>query len=350
MPVRMVNIVELRQVVEILDTIAPRRIVDRALNEAGVNRDLFRSGPGFVPYIIEAAIAETVARSLGERSLGAVIGQRFDYNGWGGFARYVLAAPDLSDALVRSRRAISLVHPGAGFGLRQSGDNLLFDYRSGLENIVGHRHLSEGSVFNITYAFRHFLGQHWRPEWIELAISSSRDEARLADLVGCEVRGGGRAVSIAIPMEALSAPNPSPVPAQETLTLEDLPALMGVRPPKTMTDMVRNVMHAQLVFGDLSEKSVAHRLSMGTRTLQRALMAEGVSYRELRNQMIQSRARALLSESTLGIDQIAESLGYSEPNSFRRAFRKWTGVSPGRFREEQRKAAQGRSRSSLGAA
>jgi len=109
---------------------------------------------------------------------------------------------------------------------------------------------------------------------------------------------------------------------------------MGVQPLKTIADEVRDVMRMQLLLGDLSEESVAQRLSIGTRTLQRALMVEGVTYRELRNQLIESRARALLEESEIGIDHIANSLGYSEPNSFRRAFRNWTGVSPGRYRRK----------------
>jgi AraC-like DNA-binding protein len=47
---------------------------------------------------------------------------------------------------------------------------------------------------------------------------------------------------------------------------------------------------------------------------------------------VEERARALLAEPDLAIDDVARSLGYSEPNSFRRAFRKWTGLSPGSYR------------------
>lgn len=350
MPLRMVNILDVQLAIEILDTLASRRIVDRALNEAGITRDFLLSDPIFVPYKIQAVIAESVARSLGEQNLGALTGQKFDYNGYQAFAQYVLSAPDLSDALVRSRRAISLIHPGATFSLRLDGDSLVFGYKSGLETAVGHRHLNESAIFVITCVFRHFLGQDWKPQWIETDILNRRDQCRLEDLVRTEVRKGNGVLEFGVPISDLFAPNPKPVDMGQAVTLSDLPALMGVQPPRTSADQVRDVMRMQLLLGDLSEESVAQRLSIGTRKLQRALMVEGTTYRELRNQLVEDRARALLSESKIGIDQIAISLGYSEPNSFRRAFRKWTGVSPGRFREEQRKAAQGRSRSSLGAA
>lgn len=318
---RMVNILEVRLAVEILDTLAPRRVVNRALRQAGISRDLLLSDPMFVPYNIQASIAESVARSLGEPSLGALFGQKFDYNGYQAFAKYVLQAPDLSDALIRSRRAISLIHPGATFSLRPDGNNLVFGYGSGLETAVGHRHLNESAIFVITYVFRHYLGEDWKPQWIETAILNRRHQSRLEDLVRTEVRKGQGVLEFGVPIYDLFAPNPKPVEADEAVTLSDLPALMGVQPPKTTTDEVRNVMRLQLLLGDLSEESVAQRLSVGTRTLQRALMVEGTTYRQLRNQLIATRARALLAESEIGIDQIAKSLGYSEPNSFRKAFR-----------------------------
>ncbi|MEM1150776.1 MAG: helix-turn-helix domain-containing protein [Pseudomonadota bacterium] len=333
----MVNILDVRLVVEILDTLAPRIVVDRALREAGITRDLLLSDPIFVPYSIQAVIAESVARSLGEPSLGALTGQRFDYNGYQAFAKYVLGAPDLSDALVRSRRAIALIHPGTKFSLRPAGDHLVFGYDSGLGAVVGHRHVNESAIFVITHVFRRYLGQDWLPAWIETDISGPRDTSRLEDLVGTEVRGGAEILAIGVPVGDLYALNPTTIDPSEAVTLSDLPALMGVRTPQTMTDTVKDVMRAQLLLGDLSEESVAHRLSMGIRTLQRALMAEGVSYRQLRNQLIEARARALLAESEIGIDQIATSLGYSEPNNFRRAFRSWTGSSPARFRRDRRK-------------
>lgn len=316
---------------------APRYLVDRALHDAEINRDLLRSGPSFIPYMVEARLVESLARSLGERSLGALVGQRFDYNGFQGFAKYVLAAPDLAGALVRSRRAIPFIHPGAEFGLRLDGDNLIFHYRSGLETAVGHHHLSEGAIFLIAHVFRHYLGQEWRPEWIEMSISGRREEARLQDLTGIEVRGGAEILGMCVSIDDLVATNPTLPDASDLVTLSDLPVHMGVRPPKTMTDKVFEVMRLQLALGDLSEESVAHRLSIGTRTLQRALQAEGISFREIRSRFVEDRARALLTESDLGIDEIALSLGYSEPNSFRRAFRQWTSRTPNQFRKSSKK-------------
>jgi AraC-like DNA-binding protein len=143
---------------------------------------------------------------------------------------------------------------------------------------------------------------------------------------------------LAVRAADLFAPNPTPPPPEEVLTLADLPALMGVAQPKTAEDAVTHVLAMQSALGDLSEDAVARRLSIGPRTLQRNLKDEGTSFREIRTRFVTDRARALLLESDLAIDEIALAVGYREPNSFRRAFRNWTGLSPSAYRAISRAA------------
>ena len=99
-----------------------------------------------------------------------------------------------------------------------------------------------------------------------------------------------------------------------------------------MADVVTEALRTQLVLGDLSEEAVSDRLGIGRRKLQRVLKTEDTSFREIRERFFAARARALLGEPNLTIQEIARSLGYSEVNSFRRAFRTWTGLSPSAYR------------------
>jgi AraC-like DNA-binding protein len=82
----------------------------------------------------------------------------------------------------------------------------------------------------------------------------------------------------------------------------------------------------------MTQEAVVQRLNMGHRTLQRALQFEGTSFRSVKLSFIEYRARVLLSETEMDITTIARSLGYDEPNSFKRAFRKQTGMTPRAYR------------------
>ncbi len=69
----------------------------------------------------------------------------------------------------------------------------------------------------------------------------------------------------------------------------------------------------------------------GKRTLQRRLLAEGTSFRDIQVALFQDRARALLDDGEYSLQEVANALGYAEINSFGKAFRAWTGVSPSVF-------------------
>ena len=87
---------------------------------------------------------------------------------------------------------------------------------------------------------------------------------------------------------------------------------------------------------DTSIEQIASQLHMTARTLRRKLTAEGYSFQHLKNELRRDQAINLLGDSTHTISQIALQVGFSEPAAFTRAFKKWTGISPRRYRQSWR--------------
>jgi len=87
---------------------------------------------------------------------------------------------------------------------------------------------------------------------------------------------------------------------------------------------------------DASLSRIADDLCMSARTLQRQLGARGTSFHELLEEVRRARATEALIESDEAVESIAVRLGYGDPSNFRRAFRRWTGLSPTAYRAEQR--------------
>ena len=81
-------------------------------------------------------------------------------------------------------------------------------------------------------------------------------------------------------------------------------------------------------------EQVAAQLCMSDRTLKRQLAAEDSSYSALLEEVRHRQAVGLLSRTDLSLERIAEQLGYSDVANFNRAFRRWTGKTPGRWRRE----------------
>ncbi|MBH9306723.1 helix-turn-helix domain-containing protein [Pseudomonas aeruginosa] len=78
---------------------------------------------------------------------------------------------------------------------------------------------------------------------------------------------------------------------------------------------------------------VARQLKVTERTLRRRLADEGTNYREVLDLVRHDRARQLLRDERLRIEEVAERLGYMDTSSFRHAFRRWTGQCANDYRQ-----------------
>jgi AraC-like DNA-binding protein len=76
-------------------------------------------------------------------------------------------------------------------------------------------------------------------------------------------------------------------------------------------------------------RDVADARAIHPRTLNRRLAAEGSSFRGIIDGIRRSLASALLSETDLTVTQVASRVGYADGGSFLRAYKRWTGDSPG---------------------
>jgi AraC-like DNA-binding protein len=94
----------------------------------------------------------------------------------------------------------------------------------------------------------------------------------------------------------------------------------------------------RIVGQDLSQDfpsviEMAERLNVSVRTLRRRLKDEGTTYQAFKDHTRRDAATALLSRPELKINAIAALLGFDEPSAFHRSFKKWTGLTPGDYRQ-----------------
>jgi AraC-like DNA-binding protein len=79
-------------------------------------------------------------------------------------------------------------------------------------------------------------------------------------------------------------------------------------------------------------ESVAREMAMSPRTLRRRLREEGTTFREVVGDLRKGLALDYLESSDLSLEEIAALLGYEDAANFNRAFRRWLGEAPGRYR------------------
>lgn len=111
---------------------------------------------------------------------------------------------------------------------------------------------------------------------------------------------------------------------------------LSVRHGDNLPEQVRSVLRTALLSGHASANQVAVLFSMHPRTLNRRLGDYGCGYQTLVDETRFEIAQQMLLESDLEISQLALMLHYADARSFIRAFRRWSGTTPARWRATQK--------------
>ncbi|WP_088279981.1 AraC family transcriptional regulator [Ideonella sp. A 288] len=104
----------------------------------------------------------------------------------------------------------------------------------------------------------------------------------------------------------------------------------------TLERALRVRLRDALAQGRADAARMAELLGVSERTLQRRLADIGRSFSDVVEEFRREEAARLLAMPGLQLVEVASRLGYAEQTSFTRAFRRWTGITPGAWRAGQR--------------
>ncbi len=96
-----------------------------------------------------------------------------------------------------------------------------------------------------------------------------------------------------------------------------------------ITERVRCYLRQHLQDGSVPVEQVAEAFGMTPDTLRRRLRMEQARFQDLKDGLRRDAAIEYLACPNLALAEVAERLGFSEPSTFHRAFKKWTGLPPG---------------------
>lgn len=152
----------------------------------------------------------------------------------------------------------------------------------------------------------------------------------------CSVYGNQENLSIILPLSYLSIPTISANYRLQKILIGQISAFL-----KTSTidhSFQTKIYHYLLTNSYLSSQSlesVAANLNASPRTIQRKLKQEGITFQEIVEKVRKDLAIHFLHSEKVQIKEIAYTLGYNGPSAFQRAFKKWTGTTPSKYRKQK---------------
>lgn len=172
-----------------------------------------------------------------------------------------------------------------------------------------------------------------RVERVEFAHAPLAEPSGYEAVFRCPVHFQAPFSSFTLPREEWEAPTDHGDEALAAL-LEEHAEILAERLPEPASGIVSEVRQVILeaLPGNPSADEVAKGLHVSTRTLQRKLAVAGASFSEVSDELRSELAKEYLADREVRISEVAFLLGFSEQSSFNRAFRRWTGFAPGRWR------------------
>lgn len=108
--------------------------------------------------------------------------------------------------------------------------------------------------------------------------------------------------------------------------------LLQLPQPESFLSQLQNLVAKELRGREPKLDAIAAQMGYSPRTLQRKLQQSGTSFHKVLDEVRRTFACQYLKETSLTVSEIAFLLGFSENSAFNRAFRRWTGLTPGDYR------------------
>jgi AraC-like DNA-binding protein len=244
-----------------------------------------------------------------------------------GIVEYVCrSAPTLGDALRQWVRYLNLLDDAVEVALETDGDRACLRVTRESEAPAPASH--ELCFALVAHYARQLSTAPFRVTAVELSHRATGDLAAYRAWFDAPVTFGAAETQLVMPLASLAHPLASADPALLAILTRAADELSRrTESDPSIAAQVARVLRDVLRDEAADVGTVAKRLGMTSRSLQRRLKDEGTSFQAVRDATRQELAKRYL-DARLSIAEISFLLGFSEPSAFFRAFKRWTGLTP----------------------
>lgn len=306
---------------------------DTALKEAGLVRSQLRDPDKRIPFAKHVRFLEIAAERLGDPHWGLHLGASIEPKQVGLLGYVALSSATLGAALKNATRYLNVLSEGAEAELIIQGNRVSVTSRILDPDVLHCRQIDDFGMSTLLTTCRALTGTDLKPERVDFRTPEPESLAEHQRVLGAPVRFGQPRTALVFNNKVMDLP----IKTADSGLLKVLERycrdILGRRPAvQKLSYQVRELVAKLLTTGEPTIDTVARELNMSSRTLERRLSAQGLSYRRILDDIRQQLAERYLLDDRLGLSQITYLLGYSEPTAFNRAFRRWTGSTPTQFR------------------
>jgi AraC-like DNA-binding protein len=319
-------------------TAASSRIKPAHLCEtAGIDSTYLKNPFGRISLRQLAALYESASRLTQDHSFGLHVGEKTDLRSFDELGYMAMNSSTLGDALDRVAQYLPIWTDGATFCLHKDGSSVRLVWTYTDRSMGECRHDCEMTLLMIAKIGRDLLrDRSWKPREVHFQHAGPRDITEHRRLFGAPVRFRMPANELICDRRTLPFRLSGPDLQLCNVLERHAESLLARRDPQlAVIDRMKTVVRQAVLDRSSNVKTVSRQLGLGSRTLQRKLRVEGTTYQRLLGRIREDLAKEYLQDGHRSMSEIADLLGFAQPSEFHRAFRQWTGTTPGQYRSSR---------------
>ena len=285
----------------------------------------------WVPTHAVVMLARDVQRIIGPEAYGLWLERSSDLSELGPFINVLRRSRTLYDALNRYSRFYRQFRSYANLSMARHGDDLWMRRSVDSKMAANNGTLQLYALSEIRKVVQLVAGQSWQPERIVLQTDNDSILKTMPHLADADAVLDAEYCAIAIPLELLSRPITRRNGSGITEFADDDAADLSP-PPEGFSEAVLEIISTQFRERYPDIDTVAESMGLHRRGLQRRLAVEGLTFRDLIDHHRFETAKRLITEERVRLTDVAAELEYANASGFSRAFQRWAGVSPRRYR------------------
>ena len=294
----------------------------------------FRRPGSRVPLSKMTRLWDTVTFITGDQQFGMKAGSRAEPSDFYVLGHAWLASATLRGALERLCRYAHVLSTAITQAEVTEEDGMVVFVESFPDpEIVVNRTADEAGIVAFFKLCEIVRREPVRPLKVELVFPADTARHYLDEFLQCPVSYGNEREKFYFSKEVFDDPLPGYIPDVLDSTSRIAEHYLESLDQSKVATEVRRLLVQMLPSGKADQDTIAGRLYRSTSTLQRQLTAEGTSYRDILETTRRSLAEKYLKDGDYTQAEIAFMIGFSDQSNFARAFKRWTGMSPGQFQK-----------------
>lgn len=303
------------------------------LQRFGISPASLDDPDNYVSYSAMARVMEYCAERLDQPHFGFELAKIQSPDATGQLAALLLAAPTVGEGITLVTRYMAVLAPGAKLTLEIEANEAQLSYQISASPVRFCRQVNEFSLALVYKTLRSIVDSSFHLNDVELGCAPPQSTRNSLDqFFGTTVRYDATISNIRFPLEYLARRIDTGNPTLLRFAQAQCEAL--ITHDRQIEDEIALQIRQLLPLGAANLPAVAQRLMVHPRSLQNRLSSLGIEFREILRRERQSLAEAYLTEMRTPISEVAFLLGYSDQATFTRAFTKWVGQSPNRYRRK----------------